>query len=325
MKVLVTGGAGYIGSVITKILLEEGHEAIIIDDLSQGHLDAIPQEAIFIKDSLANSAQLDSILKKYKIDGVIHLAAASLVEESIKRPAKYFDNNVVNGINLLNCMVKNDVKKLIFSSTAAVYGAPKALPIKEEHETVPTNPYGESKLIFEKIMHWYDYSYGLKYVSLRYFNVAGAYKGLGEDHRLETHLIPNVLKVALGQQNHVRIFGSDYDTPDGTCIRDYIHVKDVALAHILALNALNAESKTYNLGNGSGFSVKQVIEVARRVTQKDIPCIESERRKGDPPILIADATKIKSELGWEPKIKDLETIIKDAWEWHKANPSGYKQ
>jgi UDP-glucose 4-epimerase len=325
MKVLVTGGAGYIGSVITKILLEKGHEAIVFDDLSQGHINAVPQGAIFIEGNLANSELLDNLLKKYEIDSVIHLAADSLVEESIKSPAKYFENNVINGIALLNCMIKNDVKKLIFSSTAAVYGVPKTLPIKEEHGTVPTNPYGESKLIFESIMRWYEHSYGLRYISLRYFNVAGAYKSLGEDHRPETHLIPNVLKVALGQESHASIFGSDYNTPDGTCIRDYIHVKDVALAHILALGALNTESKIYNLGNGNGFSVKQVIEAARRVTQKEIPCIESEKRKGDPPILIADATKIKSELGWKPQIKDLETIIKDAWEWHKANLSGYKQ
>lgn len=325
MKVLVTGGAGYIGSIITKILLEDHHEAIVCDDLSQGHINAVPKGSIFIKGSLANSELLDSVFSKYEIDSVIHLAADSLVEESIKSPAKYFENNVINGITLLNCMIKNDVKKLIFSSTAAVYGVPKALPIKEEHETVPTNPYGESKLIFESIMHWYKYSYGLRYTSLRYFNVAGAYKSLGEDHRPETHLIPNVLKVALGQQSHASIFGSNYDTPDGTCIRDYIHVKDVALAHILALKAIDAESKIYNLGNGSGFSVKQVIEAARKVTQKEIPCIESERRKGDPPILIADAAKIKSELGWEPQIKDLETIIRDAWEWHRANPFGYKQ
>jgi len=320
MKILVTGGAGYIGSVIVKKLIENEHEVVVLDNLSKGHKDAVHPKAIFIQSGLHNVKDLDETFKEFKFDAVIHMAANSLVGESVEKPKKYFRNNVVNGINLLNVMLKNDCKKIVFSSSAAVYGEPKKVPIKEGDETNPTNPYGESKLMFEKIMDWYSKAYGLNYTSLRYFNAAGCDEEYGEDHDPETHLIPLIIKTALGQRKEIEIYGTDYPTEDGTCIRDYIHVSDLADAHILALD----KNGIYNLGSNKGYSVKQIIDTVKEITKKDIFVKEVEKRPGDPAVLVADSEKIKKELGWKAKY-ELKGIIKSAWIWHKKNPNGYKK
>ncbi|MFW6381547.1 MAG: UDP-glucose 4-epimerase GalE [Bacillota bacterium] len=320
MKILVTGGAGYIGSHVVKRLVEADHEALVVDNLSKGHRQAII-EGKFIKGDLAHKIFLDRLISEYEIEGVIHLAADSLVGESMENPGKYYRNNLANGLNLLESMVDNGVNYLVFSSTAAVYGEPRETPIPEDHPTQPTNPYGESKLFFEKILERYRQLHGLKYSSLRYFNAAGADPSglIGEAHDPETHLIPIVLEKALDQRQELYIFGDDYDTRDGSCIRDYIHVNDLADAHILALEALShgKESSIYNLGNGQGYSVKEVIEVAREVTGREIEARIGERRPGDPAVLVASSDKIKRELDWDPCYPDLETIIKTAWNWHK--------
>jgi UDP-glucose 4-epimerase len=321
MKILVVGGAGYIGSVCAELLLDEGHSVGIFDNLSEGHRTAVDPRAKFFQGDLSTTGQIRSALAELKPDSVMHFAASALVVESMGNPSKYFRNNIANGLNLLDGMVATGVKRLVFSSTCAVFGLPERVPIQENAPMRPINPYGESKLAFEKILRWYDQIHGLRFVSLRYFNAAGASEKFGEDHRIETHLIPNVLKVALGQKRQVEIFGTDYETPDGTCIRDYIHIVDLARAHMLALNSSKSES--YNLGIGGGSSVRQVVECAQKVTGRKIEIIEKERRPGDPPRLIASSEKIKSELGWQPQFQSLEAIIESAWKWHHRCPRGY--
>jgi UDP-glucose 4-epimerase len=321
MKILVVGGAGYIGSVCTERLLDERHGVAIFDNLSEGHRAALDPRAEFFEGDLSDATTIRSTITETKPDAVMHFAANALVGESMQNPSKYFRNNVANGLNLLDAMVSAGVKLIIFSSSCTIFGPPERLPIDETSRTQPISPYGESKLAFEKILHWYDQIHALRFVSLRYFNAAGASGKFGEDHRVETHLIPSVLKVALGQKPHVEIFGTDYQTPDGTCIRDYIHIADLARAHILALSS--AKSEFYNLGTGGGSSVRQVIEAARKVTGRKIDVAEKPRRPGDPPRLIASSEKIKRELGWQPQFQNLEAIIESAWEWHQKFPRGY--
>jgi len=321
MKILVVGGAGYIGSICAQILLDEGHQVGIFDNLSEGHRAAVDERATFLEGDLADRAAIREALTKYRPEAVMHFAASALVGESMQNPSKYFRNNVASGLNLLDGMIEVGISNLIFSSTCAIFGRPERVPIDESLPVRPINPYGESKLMFESILRWYNQLHGLKFVSLRYFNAAGASDKFGEHHRVETHLIPNVLKVALGETPHVEIFGTDYETADGTCIRDYIHILDLARAHILALDA--SQSAFYNLGTGGGSSVRQVIEAVRTVTGKEIPVIEKPRRPGDPPRLIASSRKIKEELGWNPKFQSLEPIIESAWKWHQKFPNGY--
>ncbi|MGB9857210.1 MAG: UDP-glucose 4-epimerase GalE [Dictyoglomaceae bacterium] len=327
MKILVTGGAGYIGSHVVKDLIKKGYEVIVIDNLEKGHKSAVKSQHFYQID-LKNKEKLDELFKSFKIKGILHFAASSLVGESMINPGKYYENNILGGLNLLECMIKNNVDIFIFSSTAAVYGEPKIIPIPEDHPTVPTNVYGSSKLMFEEILKWYSRIFGIRYISLRYFNAAGCdIEGeLGEDHRPETHLIPLVLKTALGQREYVEIYGIDYPTPDGTCIRDYIHISDLSSAHILALEALllGKDSEVYNLGNSKGFSVREVIKTAEKVVGKKIPVKEGPKRPGDPAVLIASSEKIKRDLGWDPKYTDLEDIIESAWKWFKKHPNGYE-
>ncbi len=321
MNILVTGGAGYIGSHVLKALLKAGHNAVTLDNLQKGHREAVVGGE-FVKGDLADKELLDNVLSENDIEGVIHLAADSLVGESMEDPGKYYRNNVANGLNLLEAMVKNDVKYLVFSSTAAVYGEPEEIPIEEDHPTDPTNTYGESKLFFEKILKRYDDIYDLKYASLRYFNAAGAdLEGeIGEAHDPETHLIPIVLETALGIRDKIYIFGDDYPTRDGSCIRDYIHVNDLADAHLLAVEALSRgrESSVFNLGNGEGYSVKEVIDTVKKVTGRNFEVEVSDRRAGDPAVLIASSEKIQEELNWQPQYPELEKIISTAWNWHKS-------
>lgn len=316
MKILVTGGAGYIGSVVVEECLRDGHETFVFDNLVKGHRESIPPEAEFIEGDLIDGELLKKVFKENKIEAVIHMAAHSLVGESVQNPAKYYQNNVVAGLSLLDAMRESDVKKIVFSSTAAVYGEPEKQPIEEADKLQPTNPYGESKLAFEKALRWYENAYGLHYASLRYFNAAGASERCGELHEPETHLIPLVLQAAAGKRSHVEIYGEDYETRDGTCVRDYIHVIDLARAHILALSILDARSAIYNLGcGGDGYTVREVIDVAREVTAHDIPVRLAPRRAGDPAVLVASSEKIKTELGWQPEFQDLRLIIESAWRW----------
>ena len=321
MKLLIVGGAGYIGSVCAELLLDQGHEVAVFDNLSEGHRGALDPRARFIEGDLQDRQAIDSALAVAGPQAVMHFAASALVSESMRHPSKYFRNNISSGLNLLDAMVAAHVERFVFSSTCAIFGLPERMPIDETSPTHPINPYGESKLAFEKILRWYDEIHGLKFVSLRYFNAAGATANFGEDHRLETHLIPNVLKVALGQKPHVEIFGTDYETPDGTCIRDYIHILDLAHAHILALGT--ARSELYNLGSGGGASVREVIAACRKITGKKIDSLEKPRRPGDPPRLIASSEKIKRELGWQPQFQSLDAIIESAWKWHQKFPNGY--
>ena len=325
MKVLVTGGAGYIGSVVVEQLLKHGHAAVVFDNLSKGHAAAIAPEAVFVQGDLCDRELLTRVLAEQQIEAVIHMAASSLVGESVKQPHLYFENNLVAGVTLLGAMLETGVKKLVFSSTAAVYGAPETMPITEDAPLAPTNPYGESKLAFERLLRWYDEAYSLRYVSLRYFNAAGASERCGEDHAPETHLIPNVLRVAVGKDEYVNVFGENYPTPDGTCIRDYIHVIDLADAHVLALHVLDKRSEIYNLGYGSGYSVAEVVEMARQVTGNWISTEAAPRRAGDPPVLIASPDKIMRDLGWNPRHSELDQIIASAWRWHQAHPNGYEK
>jgi len=322
MKIFVVGGAGYIGSVCAELLLNEGHEVTIFDNLSEGHRRAVDSRASFIQGELTERAQIQAALSSTRPDGVMHFAANALVGESMRNPSKYFRNNVCNGLNLLDAMVTTGVRRIVFSSTCAIFGLPERLPIDETTPASPINPYGESKLAFEKVLRWYDQIHGLKFVSLRYFNAAGATQNFGEDHRQETHLIPNVLKVALGQKPNVEIYGTNYETPDGTCIRDYIHIVDLARAHILALGATN--SALYNLGTGGGSSVREVIAACGKITGRNVATIEKPRRPGDPPRLIASSGKIKNELGWQPQFQSLEAIVESAWKWHEKFPRGYE-
>jgi UDP-glucose 4-epimerase len=324
MRVLVTGGAGYIGSVVSEELINDGHEVVVYDNLVKGHRDAIVAGAEFVNGDLLDAEFLRQTLKNNRIEAVIHMAAFSLVGESVEQPAKYYHNNVVAGLVLLEAMRECGVKRIVFSSTAATYGEPEAQPIFESAPTNPTNPYGETKLAFERAMHWCEQAYGLRYASLRYFNAAGASEKCGEDHDPESHIIPITLQAAAGKRTHVEIYGDDYPTVDGTCIRDYIHVIDLARAHILALGILNERSAIYNLGcGGDGYSVRDVIETAKRVTGKDIPVRMGPRRAGDPAVLIAGSDKIKSELGWQPQFQDLGMIVESAWRWMSVHPNGY--
>jgi len=327
MSILVTGGAGYIGSHTVAELLDASEDVVVVDNLQKGHRAAV-LGGKFYQGDLRDDEFLDKVFKENDIEAVIHFAADSLVGESVENPLKYYNNNVVSTLRLLGKMNEYNVKKIVFSSTAATYGEPENTPILETDRTMPTNPYGETKLAVEKALKWADNAYGIKYVSLRYFNAAGAHLSgkIGEDHNPESHLIPIVLQAALGKREDIKIFGVDYNTPDGTCIRDYIHVLDLAQAHILALNKLrnNGESSIYNLGNGKGFSVKEVIEIAREVTGINIKATPAERRAGDPAVLIASSQKIKEELKWNPKYNDLKTIIETAWNWHKSHPNGFE-
>ena len=328
MRVLVTGGAGYIGSVTTLELINQGYEVVIFDNLSCGHEQAIAKQAKFIKGDLLDRSSIRSALSKERIDAVVHFAGFTAVGESVKEPLKYVQNNIIGGFNLIDSMRELKIGKIIFSSSAAVYGNPERVPIQEDDRKNPTSPYGETKLIFEKFLGWCDTAYGIRSVSLRYFNAAGAdIEGdLGEDHDPETHLIPIVLKVALGQREKIEIFGTDYDTPDGTCIRDYVHVKDLAVAHVLALKSLqkNGKSNYYNLGSSKGYSVKEIIEICRKITGKQITATESPRRAGDPASLVASSDKIQKELGFKFNHSDLRNIIETEWRWYSKHPDGYK-
>jgi len=325
-RVLVTGGAGYIGSVAVEQLLDKGHEVVVYDNLIKGHQPAVDPRARFVEGDLADAALLLETLKSNGIDAVMHFAAHSLVGESMQHPGKYFANNVSTGLVMVDAMLSAGVKSLVFSSSAATYGMPESSPILETDRTEPINPYGESKMIFERMLRWFDEANGLKFVSLRYFNAAGASEKYGEVHDPETHLIPLVLQTALGQRPFVQVYGDDYPTPDGTAIRDYIHVIDLADAHLLALDWLNqgAESQIFNLGNSEGFSVKQVIDTARKVTGREIAAEMAPRRQGDPPVLVASSAKIREKLGWEPGYPALEDIISTAWAWHQRHPMGYE-
>ncbi len=323
---MVTGGAGYIGSHAVAALAERGEEIVVVDNLQQGHREAVVGGKLYVGD-LRDAEFMDTVFKENKIDAVIHFAANSLVGESMTNPAKYYHNNVYGTLCLLEKMIEHDVKKIVFSSTAATYGEPENVPIDEFDRTLPTNTYGETKLAMEKMMKWFDVAHGLKYVSLRYFNAAGAHASgkIGEDHSPETHLIPIVLQAALGQRPHISVFGDDYATPDGTCIRDYIHVSDLADAHVLAVDKLRqgSDSAIYNLGNGQGFSVKEVIEIARKVTEREIKAVIEPRRAGDPATLVASSARARKELGWNPSRANLEDIIRSAWNWHVNHPNGY--
>lgn len=324
MRVLVTGGAGYIGSVVTEELVSDGHEVVVYDNLVKGHRQAVVSGATFVEGDLLDGASLGRTLKDHRIEAVIHMAAYSLVGESCEQPTKYYQNNFVASLVLLDTMRECDVSRIVFSSTAATYGEPVSQPIEETAPNNPTNPYGETKLAFERAMDWYERAYGLRYVSLRYFNAAGASEKCGEDHDPESHIIPIALQAAAGKRPLVEIYGDDYPTPDGTCLRDYIHVIDLARAHILALGAMSDGSRIYNLGcGGDGYSVREVIDTARQVTGKEIPVRIGPRRAGDPAILIASSDKIKRELGWQPKFQDLRVIIESAWRWMLAHPNGY--
>jgi UDP-glucose 4-epimerase len=332
MKVLVTGGAGYIGSVVAEELLQAGHEVVVFDNLSRGHRQAVPKNAELVVGDLADRAALDQLLQSRAInfrgfDAVMHFAALIEAGESMKAPEQFFRNNTANALTLLEAMLAVRVPRFVFSSTAALYGNPDRTPLAEDDPLRPTNAYGESKLLVERMLAWFHQIHGLGYASLRYFNAAGASRpDKGEAHQPETHLIPRILEVALGRREHVKIFGTDYSTPDGTCIRDYIHVSDLARAHLLALEALalgNSPPLIYNLGNGHGFSVREVVEVARQVTGHPVPVIESPRRAGDPAVLIASSEKIRRELDWQPKFPDLKTIVESAWQWHRTHPDGY--
>lgn len=322
MRVLVTGGAGYIGSVVVEQLAEAGHQVWVFDNLSRGHRAAVHRGAQLILGDLGDRDAVARAVEQAQPDAVMHFAALSLVAESMAHPELYFRNNVCYGLNLLEACAQWGVQRIIFSSTAATYGQPQQVPIPEDAPTLPNNPYGESKLAFERMMVWFGRLYGMVAVSLRYFNAAGASARYGEDHRPESHLIPLALQVAQGKLPHLEIFGTDYPTPDGTCVRDFIHVEDLARAHLLALQA--PSSAVYNLGNGTGFSVRQVVEAARAVTGRPVPTVEAPRRPGDPPVLVASSAKIARELGWRPLHPSLEEIIESAWRWHLSHPNGYE-
>ena len=321
MNVFVTGGAGYIGSVCTEELLNAGHTVTVFDNLTEGHRSAVDSRAKFVEGCLRDSALVKQALKDAKADAILHFAASALVGESMTDPKKYFHNNLVNALKLADAAVECGVKKFVFSSTCATYGPPDKVPMTEDLPQRPINPYGEAKLMFEKVLIWYSQIYKLEFIAFRYFNAAGASEKFGEHHRIETHLIPNVLAVALGQKSHVEIYGTDYPTPDGTCIRDYIHIKDLAQAHILGLQP--GKTGFFNLGNGDGYSVKQVIEMCEKITGKKIPAIEKPRRAGDPPRLVAAANKAFNELDWKPQYPKIEDIVATAWAWHVKHPNGY--
>jgi UDP-glucose 4-epimerase len=326
MRILVTGGAGYIGSVVAEQLLGAGHQVTLIDNLSRGHRQAVPKGAELVVGDLADREKLAALFRSHDFEAVLHFAAFIEAGESMKFPETFFRNNTANALSVLEAMLAARVNRFVFSSTAALYGNPARTPIQEDDALQPTNAYGESKLLVERMLEWFHRIHGLRYASLRYFNAAGAAApDRGEAHQPESHLVPRIMKVALGQQEHIEIFGTDYPTPDGTCVRDYIHVSDLAEAHLLALNALKRSGRLiFNLGNGQGFSVREVIEGVRCVTGRSIPVVESPRREGDPAVLIASSEKIRRELNWKPKFPDLDAILKSAWMWHKNYPNGYR-
>jgi UDP-glucose 4-epimerase len=326
MNILVTGGAGYIGSIVTEELVKQGQDVVVFDNLSAGHRAAVHPEAEFVEGDLADRAAVRALFERCDVDAVMHFASYTLVGESMEHPFMYLGDNVTNGLNLLHEAVDHGVRRFILSSTANLFDDPEEIPIDEDERIVPGSPYGESKHILERFLQWLDRIYGFRYAALRYFNAAGASPSgeRGEDHDPETHLIPITLQVALDQRDKITVFGDDYPTRDGTCVRDYIHVTDLAKAHILALEALNQGSRTYNLGNGRGFTVREVIETCRKVTGHPIPAEVGERRPGDPPVLIASSERIQAELSWEAQYPDLETIVAHAWRWHRTHPHGYE-
>lgn len=323
MKILVAGGAGYIGSVCTEYLLDRGHEVVVFDDLINGHRQAVDPRATFVRGNLADREAIRAAVGDNRPEGVIHFAAFIEVGESMGDPGKYFRNNVANGLNLLDACVEYKVRKIVFSSTAAVYGMPDQIPIPESEPTKPINPYGESKLMFERILHWYREAHGLDYVALRYFNAAGASATFGENHDPESHLIPLIMEAAEGRRNCIKVFGTDYDTPDGTCIRDYVHVLDLSQAHLLALES--DACGAFNLGSGNGHSVHAIIEAVKEVTGLDFPVVHDQRRPGDPARLISDSAAAREVLGWEPAYDDVQEIVRSAWEWRQAHPDGYDE
>ena len=325
MKFLVTGGAGYIGGTVAELLLDRGHDVVVLDDLRHGHRSLVPMRATFVEGELADRAMLDRLFAQEKFDGVLHFAALIEAGESMQRPELYFRNNTASTLNLLEAVLASQTRRFVFSSTAAVYGEPEATPIPEGAPLRPTNAYGESKLLVEYMLTWFNRIHGLHYASLRYFNVAGAIPGRGEAHEPESHLIPLILDVAMGRREKIRIYGQDYETPDGTCIRAYIHVADLAEAHLLALEALQSRDRlVYNLGNGKGFSVREVVASVKRVTGRPVPVEEMPRRAGDPAVLIASSELATRELGWKPKFAELDAIIQSAWEWHQQRYSQTK-
>ncbi len=321
MNVFVTGGAGYIGSICTEALLQAGHQVTVYDNLSEGHRSAVDSRARFILGQPEEEDNILNAVRAARSEAIMHFAANALVGESMTNPKKYFHNNVVNGLTLLDAAVECGVKKFVFSSTCATYGPPERVPMTEDLPQRPINPYGESKLMFERMLQWYQKIYGLEFIAFRYFNAAGASERFGEHHRTESHLIPNVLQVALGRKPQCEIFGTDYPTPDGTCIRDYIHILDLAQAHLLGLAP--GRQGFYNLGNGDGYSVREVIRTCEKVAGKAIPAIEKPRRPGDPPRLVAAADRAMRELGWKPQYPKLEDIVASAWAWHQRHPDGY--
>ncbi len=325
MKILIVGGAGYVGSTVASDLLAAGHDVVVFDNLSHGHRQAIPDGSELVVGDTRDPAAVERLFRTYRFDAVMHFAALIEAGESMAQPGRYFSNNVSGTIALLEAMIKSGTDRFVFSSSAAIYGNPSRVPVEEDAPPGPTSPYGESKLVVEQMLPWLRRAHGLRYACLRYFNVAGAASPhRGEDHRPESHLIPIALAVALGRLSGLSIFGTDYATPDGTCVRDYIHVSDVSRAHRLALEALEEKAELHlNLGNGAGFSVKQVVEAARRVTGRPIPAVERPRRPGDPAILVASSERARRELGWQPRFPDLDDIVLSAWEWHRHHPDGY--
>ena len=324
MKIVVTGGAGFIGSIVVEQLVEAGEEVVVFDNLFQGHKAAVHTNALFVEGDLADRTAVDALLSEHRPDAIMHFASHTLVGESMENPFLYLGENITNGLNLLQSAVQHGVRRFILSSTANLFDDPERMPIDELERIVPGSPYGESKYILERMLYWLDRIYDFRYAALRYFNAAGASPERGEDHSPELHLIPIVLGVALGKRDKVTIFGDDYPTRDGTCVRDYIHVIDLAQAHILALRALDQGSRVYNLGNGQGFTVHEVIETAREITGHPIPAEIGPRRPGDPAVLIASSDRIRRELGWKPQFPDVRDIIESAWNWHQAHPKGYE-
>lgn len=323
MKVLITGGAGYIGSIVTEVLLEAGDDVVVYDNLSKGHRKSVHPSARFVMGDVGDEELVEATLRDNDIDAVVHMAGFIEAGESMSDPGKYFRNNTCQPVGLLEAMKTVGVEKILFSSTAAIYGDPQTDVIAEDHRQQPANAYGESKLAYEKILDWYDRIHGIKHAALRYFNAAGASEQRGEDHHPESHLIPLVLQAAMGKRPGVQIYGTDYATPDGTCVRDYIHVRDLADAHLLALRRLDGESLHFNLGNGKGYSVRDVIDTVRTVTGVEFEVEETERRPGDPAVLVASSTRITKELGWLPRYPSLRAIVQSAWNWHQVHPDGY--
>lgn len=325
MKILVTGAAGFIGSVVTELLIENGHQVVALDNLRHGHRAAVHPMARFVQTDILNETELSELLQEEQPDAVAHLAAEALIDESLRDPGRFYRANVTGGLNLLEAMVSAGVRRMVFSSTAAVYGQPEAVPIEEDAPHLPCNSYGASKLAFEQMLAWYRVAHDLRYICLRYFNACGATVRCGEARQKETHLIPICFEVALGQREAIHLFGTDYDTPDGTCIRDYVHVVDIALAHLLALEQMDrVQTRAYNLGNGAGYSNQQVIEAVRAVTGRTVRSVPVDRRPGDPARLIASSDRVRKELGWQPKFPELTSMVETAWDWRLHHPEGYR-